>query len=156
MQRIAEAMSLSQAIDGIANSLEQRRRRLEQAMTTPAPTAIGIAGIIVGGDLNLVGSRVPLDVLTTDRRGDGALQAAELLQLDGSSNATWSDASSSFTPGRLDYLLYSPDRLIPTAGFILDTARLEPDQLTGLGLERSDTSVSDHAPLVLDLRLPPR
>ena len=156
MQRIAEAMSLMQAVDGIANEHEDRRRRFERSLQDPNRTAMGIAGIVVGGDLNLVGSRVPLDVLTARRPGRGPLVPAPLLHLDGSSNATWSDAASSFTPGRLDYVLYSPSCLTASGGFILDTLRLEPDQLASMGLERTDTAISDHAPLVLDIRFGPK
>jgi len=162
LQRMAEALTLGHAIDGIVNEMEARNRALHQSLGEPMPTGsgIGVAGMIIGGDLNLVGSGAPLTILSRDRAGfgDGSgpinLVVADPLHLDGSSNATWSDKEKSFTPGRLDYLLYSPSSLASTNAFILDTTRLAPGDLDQRSLSPEDSpTVSDHAPLVLDVVL---
>ena len=162
LQRMAEALSLGHAIDGIVNEMEARQRQLQRSLEQPMPAAsgIGVAGMIIGGDLNLVGSAAPLTILAENRAAFGGrgvsttLVAADPLHLDGSSNATWSDKEKSFTPGRLDYLLYSPSTLAMRNAFILDTARVDPGALQLRALSSGDTAgVSDHAPLVLDIVL---
>tara|TARA_B100001059_G_scaffold10879_1_gene8854 strand:- start:13606 stop:14973 length:1368 start_codon:yes stop_codon:yes gene_type:complete len=159
LQRIAEAISLGHVVDGIIEEREIERRQLATAIGRggPAPSN-GIAGLIIGGDLNLVGTRAPLTILSNRRAGFGEadestdLVVADPMHVDGTSNATWSDSQSSFTPGRLDYLLYSPATLTATNAFILDTARIDPADLLRRSIAAKDTSdISDHAPLVLDL-----
>ena len=153
MERIAEAMALVNAIEGIVNRSDQQDRAFARSTDGARTVDRGITGVIIGGDLNLVGSRVPLEVLESARTRRGDMKAADLLHLDGSSNATWSDASSSFTPGRLDYVLYSTGTLEFDHGFILDSRRMETVDATATGLKPHDTMLSDHAPLVLDVRL---
>ena len=58
---------------------------------------------IIAGDWNLVGTNIPLQIVKAD-----TLSIVDAFQPDGLVAATWSDADSSFTPGRLDWMLYSP------------------------------------------------
>jgi endonuclease/exonuclease/phosphatase family metal-dependent hydrolase len=113
-----------------------------------------IDGVIVAGDFNLVGSRRPLDLLTDQLHIDGlSLIAAQPYQLDGLSNATWSDRKQSFVPGRLDYLLFSSSTVALRSTFVLDARDLNPDALDRLGLRSDDTaSASDHFPVVADVQ----
>ena len=118
----------------------------------------GCQDIVIGGDLNLVGSRLPLQVLATglDPSG-GDLEIAHPLQLDGDSLATWADpsgnAASAFTPGRLDWLLYSGSSLESLQAFILDTSDLSMQALDEYQLEAEDAPLlSDHFPVILDAR----
>ena len=113
-----------------------------------------IDGVIVAGDLNLVGSRRPLDLLTTRLAlTDLSLIEAEPYQLDSLSNATWSDRKQPFVPGRLDYLLFSQRTLAAPSSFVFDTHDLSPPTLRRLGLRTDDTgSASDHFPVVVDVQ----
>ncbi len=113
-----------------------------------------IDGVIVAGDFNLVGSRRPLDLLTDQLHVDGlSLIAAQPYQLDGLSNATWSDRKQSFVPGRLDYLLFSSNTVALRSTFVLDARDLIPNALRRLGLRSDDTaSASDHFPVVADVQ----
>ena len=113
-----------------------------------------IDGVIVAGDFNLVGSRRPLDLLTTRLDIAGlSLIEAEPYQLDGLSNATWSDRKQSFVPGRLDYLLFSQNTLAVLNSFAFDTHDLSPPTLHRLGLKNDDAgSASDHYPVVADIQ----
>ncbi len=113
-----------------------------------------VDGIIVAGDFNLVGSRRPLDLLTDQLHVGGlSLIAAQPNQLDGLSNATWSDRKQSFVPGRLDYLLFSDTTMALRSTFVLDARDLTPQALRHLGLRSDDTaSASDHFPVVADVR----
>lgn len=118
----------------------------------------GCRDVVIGGDLNLVGSRQPLELISDglDPAG-GDLAIARPVQLDGERLATWADpsgnAASAFTPGRLDWLLYSGSGLQPVQSFILDSTDLSPEDLENRRLEAEDTALlSDHYPVVLDVR----
>jgi endonuclease/exonuclease/phosphatase family metal-dependent hydrolase len=112
--------------------------------------------IIVGGDLNLVGGRRPLEILREGIDVNGSdLAIAGPLRLDARSNATWLDPASAFVAGRLDYLLYADARLGAARSFVFDTHDLDAATLRRYGLERADVrTVSDHLPVVVDLRAP--
>ncbi|UCD76645.1 MAG: endonuclease/exonuclease/phosphatase family protein [Phycisphaerales bacterium] len=113
-----------------------------------------IDGIVVAGDLNLVGIRNPLDVLGAGIDLDEtSLEISAPLQLDRSTNATWSDAGEPFTPGRLDYLLYSDSTFEPGGSFVFDSRDLAARWRELHGLRADDSPrASDHMPLVIDLK----
>ncbi|MCH8152045.1 MAG: endonuclease/exonuclease/phosphatase family protein [Planctomycetes bacterium] len=143
---------------GRAGSREDLIRGLEletlrQAIRT-AMLGENINGIIVAGDFNLVGSRRPLDLMTKWLDLENwSLEAAQAYQLDGLSNATWSDPDEPFVPGRLDYLLYSDATLTVLRSFVLDSRDLNPRWLDRHGLKLHDTaSASDHLPLIADVK----
>jgi len=143
---------------GWAGSFEDRTRQVEsdalrRAVLAALP-ATQADGVIIAGDLNLVGSRRPLDLLAEGLDGDGSdLTVAEALQIDGRSNATWGDPDLPFVPGRLDFLLYPDKSLEQINAFVMDTRDLEPQWLQRHELRADDTaSASDHLPLVADLR----
>ncbi len=108
------------------------------------------AAVIVVGDFNLVGSRTPVDLLT-DRPAD--LKQWLLPNLIGQTTYTWRDDPSTFSPGALDIAVYSPDRLTPRNGFVLDTAQLNDTELGHLGLTGDESLVSDHLLMVMDFSL---
>jgi endonuclease/exonuclease/phosphatase family metal-dependent hydrolase len=143
---------------GYAGSFEDRTRHMEAGATRRAVRraldAGEFDGVIVAGDLNLVGSRWPLDLVAEGLGGGGsALALAEARRIDGLSNATWSDPDQPFVPGRLDYLLYGDTALESINDFAMDTRDLLPRWLDAHGLQPDDTvSASDHLPIVADLR----
>lgn len=109
--------------------------------------------IILAGDWNLVGSNTPRQILTS---APANLTHLPLINIDGRDAATWQSRSDrdpprSFPQGLLDLVAYSADSLIPAAGFVLDSERLTPAELTTLKLEQSDsTRASDHLLLIAD------
>jgi hypothetical protein len=64
---------------------------------------------------------------------------------------TWTDADSSFTPGRLDWLLVDDRAWMPMGSWSLDTAHLSDQVLKDAGLERDDSRATDHLPIFVDL-----
>ena len=140
LARISETLSIREAI--------------ETAARTHRPD-----GLLIGGDFNLVASPLPLDILRLDGQrllgphASGPLQDASPLHLDGRDAYTWYDSDSSFTPGKLDYVLIGGD-LKQTASFILDTSDLDPDQAGDLepGITQE---ASDHLPIVVDVTVAP-
>jgi len=115
----------------------------------------GIDAVIVGGDLNLVGSATPLERLRTglDPAG-GSLLVVPTPRLDGASSTTWRNPGF-FPPGRLDYLLVSGSKLEPLRSFAFAPDDLAPEAWKELGLQEGDWAASDHLPLVVDLRIRP-
>lgn len=108
---------------------------------------------VIGGDLNLVGSRDPLGLIGAGLDADGSdLEAVEPWVTGDAAQYTWMNSESSFTPGRLDYVLVGDAGLEVSRSFVLDTARLSEAALAAHGLERADSAASDHRPIVVDVR----
>ena len=104
---------------------------------------------VIAGDWNLVGTKKPLEIVQGEK-----LATVNAFQPDGLLTATWSDIDSSFTPGRLDWMLYTPETLTLVHSFVLDTADLDKETLQSRNLLAEDTAkLSDHLPLVADFNL---
>ncbi|HEX8878148.1 MAG TPA: endonuclease/exonuclease/phosphatase family protein [Phycisphaerales bacterium] len=107
---------------------------------------------VLGGDLNLVGSRNPLDLLRADIDLDGSdMTPADPAVLGDNTYYTWRDWKTGFSPGRLDWLTYSDATATVVQSFVLDTRRLTPAALQSMGLTTDSSDVSDHLPVVIDL-----
>jgi endonuclease/exonuclease/phosphatase family metal-dependent hydrolase len=114
---------------------------------SPAPIRL------IAGDFNLVGSRPPLDLVRAGLDLDGSeLAVAEPLVLGDRAPTTWIDPTTPFTPGRLDFAVYSDSTAAPEQAFVLDTTLLSDAALARAGLQRLDSRASDHMPVVIDLR----
>lgn len=133
--RIWQAKSILETIEGI-----------DEAEDGPK------AGIVIVGDFNLVGSRTPLDVMINNK--GVALKDWMLPNLAGESIITWrGKAGESFSPGKLDYTLYTPETLKPKNGFVLNSELLNNVELNRLKLNAADSKVSDHLLMALDFQL---
>jgi hypothetical protein len=115
--------------------------------------------VILGGDLNVVGTRKPLDLLQRDLDLDGSpLALVDALQLNGRSNATWialDPINARFPPGRLDSLLFSDSSLELLKSFVFDARDLAPPWQARHALESvaaGDRRLSDHMPRVADFK----
>lgn len=109
--------------------------------------------VVVGGDLNLVGSRTPLDLLSEGLDRGSDLAPVDTYRLTDRSMATWRNPRLQFTPGRLDFVLVPQSSLIAENAFALDGGELSDEVRAALGLDPDDfNSTSDHLPLVVDLR----
>lgn len=65
---------------------------------------------------------------------------------------TWRNDSSSFNPGKLDYIFYSNATLNIEKHYILNTLSMDQDDLINNSLNRFDTKLaSDHLPIIADL-----
>ncbi len=114
-----------------------------------ALAAFAGAPVIISGDWNLVGSRIPLTTIEDGATGPG-LVAPQVRRLVGNENFTWRSPTSSFWPGRLDLIAYSPANLRRLKAFSLDSTELDVGTLTALGLQADDSDASDHMMLVSD------
>ncbi len=145
---------------GHDGSPRDRLRELQALALNRAITAVLAdrpdAGLVMGGDLNLVGSARPLDELVRGLGVAGAdLDIARLERLRERSLATWRSTrpEDPFSPGRLDYLLYRGAVLQVERAFVFDAADLSEAARQELGVGEEDTRHSDHLPLVVDFRL---
>ena len=121
--------------------------------------------ILVIGDMNLVGDVRQLrtlltgDIVNRDRFGtpfapdwDGTpLADLSPHQTELPVTYTWYRDRSTFTPGRLDFILYTDSVLDVGNRFILFTCEMSSDSLTAYGLQLEDViKASDHLPVVGD------
>lgn len=143
---------------GYAGSEEDRARMTEAvAINKAMRAALGqtpARAVVLGGDLNLVGTFPPLEALAVGLDTDGsALEVAGAFAAGDHTQATWSSRGSIFTPARLDYVLYSGASAAVSRTFVLDTRLLSVTTLDRLGLSRDDAHASDHRPVIVDLRI---
>lgn len=132
-----------------ARTLAQHVRDAMEGSGGPAP-------VVVGGDLNLVGSVDPLRIMSEGLDVDGSdLTRAALDRLGEASRTTWRDTRQGpFAPGLLDMTLYSDAVLEQVGGFVFATDDLTDAQLAQLRLERDlSAASSDHLVVVTDLRV---
>ncbi len=107
--------------------------------------------IVIVGDFNLVGSRTPLDLII-DKKVCG-LKDWLTPNLIGESVVTWRGGSrASFSPGKLDYVIYSTKTLIPGNGFILNSELLNRTERRQLSLDTADSKLSDHLLVTVDFQ----
>ena len=109
--------------------------------------------VVLGGDINLVGSRDPLDLMAERLDADGTdLAPAQASTPGASAFYTRCREASSFAPGRLDWNLYSDSTLEVINAFMMDTTRFSNHSLAAYELKCEDSRASDHLPLVVDVR----
>jgi endonuclease/exonuclease/phosphatase family metal-dependent hydrolase len=138
-------------------------REGDAALSVPEDTPI-----LIVGDMNLVGyARQLKTLLEGEIVSSGTFGPAFAPDWDGTGLAdavprhlaspmafTWYGATSSFTPGRLDYIVYTDSVLRAVNRFVLFTPEMPREMLASLGLQSEDTSVaSDHLPVVCDFDL---
>lgn len=121
--------------------------------------------IIVAGDMNLVGFSQQQHTLLTgdivnqnlygpdfDPDWDAStLEDAKPLATNLPLTMTWYRESSSFSPGRLDYIVYSGSVMSVENTYSLFTPALSTSELATYNLQANDATIaSDHLPLVAD------
>lgn len=143
---------------GSKDSAEDRRRVAEaraiNAAFASASKAIPASAIrLISGDMNLVGTRPPLDILRAGLDADASeLDVVQAWPLGDDAMYTWIDDTTPFTPGRLDYIVYSDSTAKVLNSFVFNTRRLSDESLARMGMARDDSACSDHMPIVVDLQ----
>jgi endonuclease/exonuclease/phosphatase family metal-dependent hydrolase len=141
---------------GSKDSVEDRRRMAEaRAINTAVGAVAGATGApirIIGGDINLVGSRPPIDIMRAGLDVDGTdLLPAPTEVWGDAAYYTWRQEPTGFTPGRLDWVVYSDSTVRAASAFVFDTSRLGDHTLGSLNVKIDDCEISDHLPVVVDL-----
>jgi Endonuclease/Exonuclease/phosphatase family len=114
--------------------------------------------VIVGGDFNLVGSDRPLhDLRQRFANINTPMDVVDPYRLTGQSQVTWRGrADDPFTPGCLDFIVFTAERFEVVRSFVFDTDEIPRAMQIRLGLEPDDSrSSSDHLPVVADFRWRP-
>jgi endonuclease/exonuclease/phosphatase family metal-dependent hydrolase len=121
------------------------------------------------GDFNLVGNREQLITLTEGNIIDETTFGDDYpLDWDGTPIAdlfsrhthkrmgyTWRRDNSSFSPGKLDYILYTDSVLDTAKHFVLNTLTMDSASLSEYGLNAWDSyNSSDHLLRILDIAVP--
>lgn len=159
--REALLVALDLQSGGYDESPRDRLRELQATTLRGRIAEVAEAGtggpvpLVVAGDLNLVGSARPLDLLRAGLDAGGAIDLAisEAYRLTDRSQATWRDPEGDFTPGRLDYLLFTASTLESFRAFVFDATELSEGQAVDLGLAKDDSeAASRHLPCVADFR----
>jgi hypothetical protein len=104
--------------------------------------------VVLAGDWNLVGSRSPLDMLTSPVGPD--LRHIDARHLTTRDVYTWFAPNSAFAPGMLDLAAVDSESARSQA-FLVDTRKMPPALLEGSGMRPEDSDASDHLLLVIDL-----
>lgn len=124
--------------------------------------------IIFCGDMNLVGFRDQLDNIVEGNIDNNNAYGPDLSEngadffVDSKAKTsglpfsfTWFNGGSSFFPGRLDFVFYTPELIRAENSYSLNTPSLAQDQLQDLQIEENDSRVaSDHCPMIFDFRFP--
>lgn len=133
----------------------------------PLPLEEG-APIVIVGDMNFVGDGAQLQTLLSGDISDNTQYGSDFApDWDGSNlidskpyatgvpfNYTWYSESSAFSPGRLDYILYSGSNLKLDNTYSLYTPGMSTSELNQYSLQSSDVlTASDHLPLLADFTL---
>jgi endonuclease/exonuclease/phosphatase family metal-dependent hydrolase len=142
---------------GTAGSVEDKTRMAQAAAINRAMRAALDQSKtplrVIAGDFNIVGSRAPLETLRAGLDSDGSgLAIAEPMLIGDAAQYTWFDAASEFSPGRLDFALYSHASAQVVQTFVVDTSKFSTKALARMGLDAGDTAASDHLPVVVDLK----
>jgi endonuclease/exonuclease/phosphatase family metal-dependent hydrolase len=120
--------------------------------------------IFIAGDLNLVGEAQQLQTLRSgDIENEKAYGEDHAPDWDGTDltdaaprhthvplSYTWRDPQSSYSPGRLDYILYTDSRVKRLLSFVFNTQSLPFYLQAQYKLEKDDSQASDHLPLIFD------
>ncbi|MCB0851768.1 MAG: T9SS type A sorting domain-containing protein, partial [Bacteroidetes bacterium] len=147
-------------IDAMMGFLRDARNGLIGGLTLENETPI-----VIVGDMNLVGFKTQKEtMLTGDILDESAYGPDFTPDWDGSAledskpyttglpmTFTWYAENSSFSPGRLDYIVYSGSVMNLENSFALFTPELSGDSLALYNLQADDVVLaSDHLPVVAD------
>jgi endonuclease/exonuclease/phosphatase family metal-dependent hydrolase len=125
------------------------------------------AAILFMGDTNFVGASGTRTSLLTGNISDNATFGPDFApdwdggpltdvvsrQTEKRLCYTWLSATSTFWPGRLDYLVYNDSAVSPANHFVLDPSEMSADSLAAHGLQAADSGASDHRLHCVDLRV---
>ncbi|MFQ5675326.1 MAG: endonuclease/exonuclease/phosphatase family protein [bacterium] len=137
---------------------EDQRREFEAKMvheaTSKALSRLEVDGVILSGDLNLVGTSTPLRILQQPLPSNyGSLEVVGAKHLDGKTKWTWDGRGTEFPNGKLDFALYNANQLEVLRSFVFDTETMPPTMREKYGFEFGlSRTLSDHRPIVVDYR----
>lgn len=138
MRRRVEAAAIRDAIANVLKRLESRHNK--------------VSGVVVGGDMNLVAGRAPLDTLLAPESGRlTSLTLASAIHADGWSTWTWDGRGGPFHSARMDVVLYSDLTIRALRAGVVNWDNFPFAERAALGLTPAPvTGFSRHRPIVVD------
>lgn len=144
------------------DSWEEARRRVEATTIRDAVGTVlarltsqgrAVDGVVIGGDMNLVAGRAPLDTLLGLAAGRvGRLTLAPAVHADGWSTWTWDGRGGPFHSARMDVVLFSEQTLRVLGGRVVDWDTFPVAERAALGLLPAPAvGFSRHRPVVVEL-----
>ena len=142
---------------GRLGSSEDEKRRIEvDAIHEAVRLAVARLKpdeVVIGGDLNLVGTPAVLVRLQEGLAPDGGdLAVTEPMRPAGDATTSWEKPGQSFVPGRLDFILAGGLGTVRNA-LVFDTLQMDERWLRRHGVPRA--APSDHLPILIDVDLTP-
>ena len=104
---LAVAVDL-QCCGGLADDWQEDRRRVEaneiRRLGILEMSSRKVDGLVIAGDLNIVATQVPVELLEGSIKADGPhLNTARIFHLDRATDWTWDGRGTPFPSGMLDY-----------------------------------------------------
>lgn len=146
-------------IDNINNFIRKIKAQ-NSGLAAPVNTPV-----IITGDMNLVGSEqnyqslLKGDIINNTLYGQDIKPDWDNSNLEDvianvpylNSNYTWYSEGNGYTPGRLDFIVYTGSKIKEENSFVLETAHLPEDLLSQYDIESNAARLaSDHLPVVSD------
>ena len=137
----------------LGSSEDDKRLREAEAVNKAMRAVIARArpdAVVIGGDLNLVGTPDVLAVLAAGLGRNGTdLVIAEPMRPRGDANTTWEKDGQAFVPGRLDFILYGGSVEMGRA-VVTDPGQMDDRWRRRHGIP--EAAPSDHLPIDIDLK----
>ena len=142
---------------GRLGSSEDEKRRIEvdgiHEAVRLAVARLKPDEVVIGGDLNLVGTRAVLTRLQEGLAPDGGdLVVTDPIRPAGDAITSWEKPGQAFVPGRLDFLLVGGAGAI-TRAVVIDPAQMDERWRRRHGIPAAHPS--DHLPILVDVDLTP-
>jgi len=143
------------------DSWEETRRRVEAAAIRDAIALVlkrfesqhkEVNGIVVGGDMNLIAGRAPLDTLLALASGRfSSFTLAPAVHADGWSTWTWDGRGGPFHSARMDVVIFSDLTLRALSARVVNWDDFPSAERVALGLTPTPVvGLSRHRPVVVD------
>jgi len=115
--------------------------------------------LIIMGDYNFVGEADQLEALLNGQKekpdwDNTSLTNLKAFQVNSNFSYTWYDEKSDYSPGKLDYIVYTDSKLKPKKAFIVNTTFISEKFLDKYGFQRNlSKRASDHLPVIVDFKI---
>jgi len=146
---------------GSPDSWEETRRRVEAAAIRDGVALVlkrldaqhrAVSGVVIGGDMNLVAGRAPLDTLLTLVSGRfNSFTLAPAVHEGGWSTWTWDGRGGPFHSARMDVVVFSDLTLRSLSARIINWDDFPASERAALGLTPTPVAgLSRHRPVVVE------
>lgn len=115
--------------------------------------------LVIMGDFNFVGESKQFENIINGENDkpdwdNTSLTNLVAKQVNSNFTYTWYNEGSDYSPGKLDFIVYSDSRLVPKKSFVFNSLYLPDKQLKKYKIDKELTKrLSDHLPVVADFKI---